>query len=154
VADLPAPNELAIGEFLLDIDGAVTPGSGIAFIEEDGSLFIRLLNGRPNSYLEFNYLPQGAESPVTLTERDAPALIIGQDAVSGDYTITDPSRGGLLFFEQPSPDTAAGSFQTLIADTSGSQYCMTGVFHVAASQSTEWGCDFGGELVSDCGFES
>jgi len=31
---------------------------------------------------------------------------------------------------------------------------MTGVFHVAANQSTQWGCDFDGELVSDCGFES
>jgi len=148
---LPAPQDIALGTFLLRVNGAESVGSGIAFVDES-QIDVQLLVGPTNEYLQFYLTGSATEYPAGVW--DAPSIIYGHDAsgtVFEERAIEGPAAN-VYTVEPVGEDGFAGVFDMNLCDYNGMGYRMTGAYHVAGSTGSNWSCDWTADLVTDCGF--
>lgn len=148
---MPEPADLSPGTFVLNINGAETIGSGIAFLEPDG-VFLRLIAGSESEYLQFNQVGEPNGEPQAV--RSTPAVIYGGDAVGEEYR---PADGVNLNTHYEITDGGDGTVYGRVTTTAcqladGAMIRMTGVYRVAVDISTEWTCDWGASSITNCRF--
>lgn len=141
-------------------NGADMQGSGVAFIEDDGSILVRMLVGHPQDHLQFNLRADEMDDHMAIpTGGRIPARVIGLDAVADDYVVSDrrsffavQSLAGTGDDSQSERIWVTGGFDVHSHDYSGQPHRFTGTFMIEASEGSEWNCDWTGERVADCGF--
>lgn len=149
---LPDPADLAVGTFVLSVNGAAITGSGVAFLQESGEARVRLLAGTDTRYAQFGLL--GAPNGQTHAIQSAPAVIYGGDAVGDDYSPSEGSASNATFVAIDSGEDALyGSFDMTVCHYQHSEVQrMVGVYHVEASAGDEWDCNWGDLSITNCRF--